>query len=99
MGLLIALAVLVATLLQTGLSVRETARARLDARDTWLTEGDLAAEVPWWRRPKALRELRSMRDDEESREIRHLQLTMISWMILVFASAVAVGDQAYAIWG
>jgi hypothetical protein len=84
---LIALIVLVATCIQTFTSVKELGRSRRKAVDWWDAEDQLVEEHRWWRKRTVRRELKSWRDPGVHRDIRHLQLALLSWVLLVFAAA------------
>lgn len=90
-AIMIPFLVLVATCVQTYTSAKEVGAARRDALDWWDAEDQLVAEHRWWwRRWRVRRELRSWRDADIRLGIRHLQLVLGSWVLLVAASATSL---------
>lgn len=90
MGVSIALLVLVGTSLQMVTSLRELRVSHRKALD-WMQAEDalIDAERPW-RRRRVRRELRSWRDPETHQGIAHVTAVLMSWVLLVVASAVAL---------
>lgn len=97
MTTLVALTVLVATCIQAWSATVELGRVRDNrtAIDTWNTEDELTAEQPRLQRRRARRDLRALREPELHSEIRRIQLTLASWVMLVVASAYAT---AASVW-
>lgn len=89
MHFVIALAASFGTSIQLRLSLMDFGASRRDAVNWWNAEDELVAEATRLRRRSVRREIRSWRDEETSRTIRDLRLALISWAILVVASALA----------
>lgn len=85
----IAATVLIATALQAWSATVELGRVKenREAIETWDTEDALAAEHPRLRRRRIRRQLRELRGPELHREIRRIQLTLASWVMLLSAAA------------
>ena len=91
LSLIITALVLVATFLQTKLAAKESGDAHRAAMDVWNIEDELIAEERfWWRKRAARRELKSMRDQETAKSIKHVETVLISWALLLLASAAAL---------
>lgn len=91
LSLIISALVLVATFLQTKVAAKESGDAHRAAMDVWNIEDELIAEQRfWWRRRAARRELKGMRDQETAKSIKHVETVLISWALLLLASAAAL---------
>jgi len=95
-SVVIAAGALAATLLQTMTSAKEVGRANRSAVEWWHAEDELVAEERWWwRRWATRRQLRSWRDQDTADAIRHVQMVLVSWMLLVVVAIAALGK---ALW-
>lgn len=96
LSVFISAAVLVATFLQTRLSAKDMGDARRSAMDWWTAEDQLVAEHRlWWQRRRVRRELKSWRDPQTAKSIRHVEVALISWVLLLVASAAALGKSLW----
>lgn len=89
-AILISATVLIATCIQAVTSAREVGRGWKSAVEWWGVEDTIVQEQRWWwQRWVTRRELRSWRDPETARGIRHVQMVLVSWLLLMGASFVA----------
>ena len=89
-SVILAGAVLLATMMQTKTSAREVGRANRAAVDWWTAEDELVGERRWWwQRWSTRRQLRSWRDRDTADAIRHVQTVLASWVLLVIVAAAA----------
>lgn len=94
-AVLISLAAFIGTALQMLVALVEAREAHRPALQVAKAENELAHEVPVWRRRKVLHELRSWRDAETERSLAYVDVVLLSWTLLAFASG-AVTIQSLA---
>lgn len=85
----IALAVFTGTGLQMMLALVAAKEAHKDALAWARAENELIKEHPRLRRRKVRRELRTWRDPDTDRSLAHVDVVLLSWTLLVCASAAA----------
>lgn len=86
---LIAIAVFTGTGLQTMLAVVDAREAHKDAVAWARAEDELVKEQPRLRRRKVRKELATWRDPDTDRSLAYLDVVVLSWTLLVCASAAA----------
>lgn len=97
--ILISAVVLGATCLQTYTSLRELGAPRKAAVVWWNTEDELLDQIPFWKPKQKLGDYRAlvqMRPEDIHREIWHMRLVLVGWMLLDGAAGAAL---AVAIFG
>jgi hypothetical protein len=85
----IAIAVLAGTGLQTMLAVVDVRAAHKDALAWARAENELIKEQPRLRRRKVRKELASWRDPDTDRSLAYVDVVLLSWTLLLSASAAA----------
>lgn len=93
MDVVVPLIVFAAAMLQSYTSAKELGKPRKAELEWWITEDELIDEIPPWKpieKRRGRRMLVKMRPEDVAREIRHMNLVLIGWVMLDFAAGIAV---------